>query len=101
MKRRLVSTAVLMLFAAPLCAFAADGDGAGISGSLMGIALTLATGAIATAIKSWSDVNVLKVETARLARDVDGAAEATHVTESLARIERRLDEMDRRLGARG
>lgn len=84
----------------PMSAYAADqviqSDG-GFLQMTLAIATTLAAAAIVAAIKSWSDVNVLKREVQRLEREVEGAAEHKYVKEFMERIEKRLDNLDERL----
>lgn len=94
-RKPLPAIVTLALLAIPVAAFAAEAESpGGFWQALAGIGATLAAAAVGAAVKSWSDVNVLKVEIARLAKDVDEAAEASHVTAALERIEKRLDRFE-------
>ena len=90
-------TAVIVLIPASGFAAEAASNAGGFDSAILGIVTTLATAAIASAVKSWADVAVLKSEVERLEKDVDAAADKTIVQASLDRIEKRLDSMDARI----
>lgn len=93
--RLFVAISVLVPSSAAAAEAVASGDG-GFAGTVLAIVTALASAAIVSAIKSWSDVQVLKKEVESLEKDLAGAADKVAVQESLARIEKRLDKIDER-----
>lgn len=97
---QLIKLYVAVYAVIPACAFSADQviqtDG-GFQSLVMSAVSALSVGAIIAAAKSWSDVNVLKKEVARLEKDIELTADKAVVQAQLDRIERRLDKMDERL----